>query len=254
MTDTPVTLGGFTFTSFAVPERINGGGRQRMVVHQLIGGTRVVDVMGWDAEQIRFSGRLRGADAMLNARLLETLARSGIPILFSYWTNRYQVVVDTFTWNFERFYEITFSLRLTVIADLTQLAWQAAADTLDDVFGADLQAVTVVASDLPTVAAGLATVATAQAAQGTLQGAGTQALLPLSTAVGSTLSTAQGLQSSLDSGFPAAAAGGVVAGDDPATLASSLSTQAGNMQQLAASTQATAVLTRMQSNLAATPS
>jgi hypothetical protein len=253
MTDTPVLLGGFAFTSWAVPERINGGGRQRMVVHKLIGGTRVIDVMGWDAEQIRFSGRLRGAGAMLNARLLETLARSGNPTVFSYWTNRYQVIVDAFSWSFERYYEIPYTISLTVVADLTQLLWQSAADTLDDLFGADFATVSAAAADLPTVTAGLAQVATAQAAQGTLQGAGPQALLPLTNAVGTTLSTAQSLQSSLDSGLPAAAAGGVVAGADPAVLASSLTQQTGNMQLLANATQSSAVLTRMQSNLATAP-
>jgi hypothetical protein len=78
-------------------------------------------------------------------------------------------------------------------------------------------------------------------------------LLPLTDAVGTTLSTAQSLQLSLDSGLPAAAAGGVVAGADPAILASSLTQQTSNMQLLANATQSSAVLTRMKSNLAAAP-
>jgi len=254
MTDTPVLLGGFAFTSWGIPERINGGGRQRMVVHQLIGGTRVVDVMGWEPDQIRFAGRLRGSAAMLNARLVETLARSGNATVFSYWTNRYQVVVDSFSWSFQRYYEIPFEICLTVVADLTQQVWQAAADTLDDLFGADLVTASAAAVSLPTVASGLAQVSTTQATLGTLQGAGAATLLPLANNVGTTLTTAQAVQATLDNGLPAAAAGGVVAGGDPGVLASSLSQQTSNMQMLASATQVSAVLTRMQNNLTAASS
>ena len=253
MVDTVVTLGGFVFTSWGVPARVNGGGRQKLVVHRLIGGQRVIDVLGWDADRIVFSGRLRGAGAAGNARLLETAARSGNPVVFSYWTNRYQVLVDGFEWQFERYYEVSYQVGLTVLSDLTQDGWIGSDDTLDEIVNADLTAVAGTTGALPGVVSALTAVTAAQTAIGTLQGASPVTLLPLVQAVGAALTVSQTTGASLDAGFPVTAAGGVVGGGDPASLASSLAAQTSGMQQLAASTQTTALLTRVQSNLATAP-
>ena len=70
MPGTPM-LGPVVFRDFEVPERINLGGRQRLAVHMLPGGGRVVDAMGPDDAPIRWSGTFSGVDAAERVRMLE---------------------------------------------------------------------------------------------------------------------------------------------------------------------------------------
>jgi len=251
MVDTVVTLGGYTFSSWGVPEHISGGGKQRLAVHRLIGGARVIDVMGWDAGQIQFSGRLRGAGADIDIRLLETLARSGVPAIFSYWTNRYQVLVASLTWQFERYYEITYKIVLEVLADLTQDAFDSIVSTLDDVFNSDLSLLTAAVSTNVVLPVSLSSITTAQSQIGLLQDATPSQLTPLVSAVGTTNTQLQSLQTSLDATLPVGPAGGVGATGDPADLAAGLASQTTNCQQLAAAVQGVAITSRMQDNLGA---
>ena len=74
---TAPTLGPITFQAFEVPERISLGGRQRLVVHALPGGGRVVDTMGPEEAPIRWSGMFSGANATERVRMLERLRRAG---------------------------------------------------------------------------------------------------------------------------------------------------------------------------------
>jgi hypothetical protein len=249
MPDTIMSLGGFTFSGWGVPERVNGGGRQRVAIHRLIGGARVIDAMGWDADQLRFGGRMRGAAASVSVRLLETLARVGVPVVFSYWTNRYQVIVSRFSWQFERYYEIGYDLTLEVLADLTQDAWQAATSSLDDLFNADLALVTSVGSTLVALGSGLTNISATQSEVGPLQNAAPVAVIPLTAAVETASASLRSAQASLDAALPAGAPGQVVPGGDPAELVVALLAQAADCQQLAATVQAAAILERMQTNL-----
>jgi hypothetical protein len=249
MVDTVVTLGGYVFSSWGVPEHISGGGRQRLAVHRLIGGARVIDAMGWDAGQIQFSGRLRGAGADVEIRLLETLARSGVPAIFSYWTHRYQVLVASLTWQFERYYEITYKIVLEVLSDLTQDAFDSIVDTLDDVFNADLSLLASAINSSVVLPVSLSSITTAQAQIGLLQDATPSELMPLASAVAATGTQLQSLQTSLDRTLPVGAAGGVGAMGDPADLVTSLVSQTANCQQLAAAVQGVAITSRMRDNL-----
>jgi hypothetical protein len=60
MSNIILTLGGVPFQDFEVPEQIRFGGAQRLAVHELIGGGRVVDAPGDDAGEISFSGIFSG--------------------------------------------------------------------------------------------------------------------------------------------------------------------------------------------------
>jgi hypothetical protein len=55
-----VTIGGISLSEWEIPERINFGGKQQVTVHKLIGGNRVIDAMGPDPDDVRWSGRFRG--------------------------------------------------------------------------------------------------------------------------------------------------------------------------------------------------
>ena len=70
MSDVALVLGPVLFREFEVPARINFGGRQRVVVHALPGGARVIDVLGRDDAQISFAGIFSGIELRLCAPAL----------------------------------------------------------------------------------------------------------------------------------------------------------------------------------------
>lgn len=250
--DTLFILGGFVFTpsSFAIPERVNGGGKQKTIVHKLIGGIRVIDCMGFDPDDITFSGRFRGATAAIQAKLLETISRSGKPVTFSYYLQIYTAIVADVQWEYERYYEVTFKVRLEIISDQTAALLSGALSTLDSLIDADNSLVQSITGLLPTVNAAMGAFSTARAAIGTLQGASTAALLPASVALGTAAVAASSVATSLGAGV-AATAGGVTAGGNAASMATGLVGQASGMSGLTNAVQAGAVIGRMQTNLGA---
>ena len=91
-----LVLGPVVFRGYEIPERIRFGGRQRLTVHRLAGGGRVVDVMGDEDAPVTWSGVFTGPDAAVRVRVLEQLRRSGdvLPLAWEAW--RYSVVLEEF--------------------------------------------------------------------------------------------------------------------------------------------------------------
>ena len=91
-----VTLGPVTLSGFEVPERIPVGGKQRLSVHELPGGSRVIDVLGASDEDMTWSGVMSGPYAEERVRLLDSLRRGGRswPLVWSGW--RFTVIVKRF--------------------------------------------------------------------------------------------------------------------------------------------------------------
>ncbi len=91
-----LVLGPIMFSAFEVPQSITLGGRQRLAVHQLPGGGRVVDAMGADDGELSWSGYLSGPDAAGRARALDRLRRSGEvwPLAWDGW--RFTAIVSRF--------------------------------------------------------------------------------------------------------------------------------------------------------------
>jgi hypothetical protein len=56
MSDIVLVLGPVAFSDFEDPERIRFGGAQRLAVHKLPGGARVIDALGPDDTEIGWSG------------------------------------------------------------------------------------------------------------------------------------------------------------------------------------------------------
>ena len=129
MVNTFLTIGGFTFTGFGVPERINGGGQHHLIVHKLVGGARIIDAMGPDDDTIRFTGRFRnadGVDAMSEAMYLDAMRRAGKPVQLLYWNQSAVVVVKHFTFSFQRFFEVPYTIECEVVTAAGQAGSQAA--------------------------------------------------------------------------------------------------------------------------------
>ncbi len=110
-------LGPVAFEAFEVPARIGFGGHQRIVVHTLPGGARIIDAMGPDDAPIAWSGAFSGPDATLRARLLDTLRSEGAVWTLAWDAFSFSVVVAEFHAQYERSNWIPYRISCTVLAD-----------------------------------------------------------------------------------------------------------------------------------------
>jgi hypothetical protein len=117
MPDTILTLGDFTFSRFEVPEAIAFGSGHRLSVHELVGGTRVVDAMGLTPIPLEWSGTLTGAEAVSRGRYIEGLVTAGRALPLSWSELRYTVVPRLFRGEFRRFYRVPYQIGLQVVSD-----------------------------------------------------------------------------------------------------------------------------------------
>lgn len=134
----PLTLGDVIFDSgdYSVPEKINFGGKQTLAVHKLIGGQRVIDAMGVDDAEIKWSGRFQGPLSTLRARSLDALRQSGKQVTLSWNSFSYQVVVSETVLNFERWYQVTYEVTCVIVSNPSSL--NSFASTLDGAVLSDM--------------------------------------------------------------------------------------------------------------------
>lgn len=117
MSGVAISLGGVLLQGFEVPEKVIISGGQRVAVHHLIGGGRVVDALGADGGEIEFGGAFSGDDAAIRAQLLDgaTALGAALPL---YWDSFfYMVVIETFKVNYEKPWWMPFELTCTVVLD-----------------------------------------------------------------------------------------------------------------------------------------
>ena len=122
MSDLTLKLGSFQFEGLEIPESLPFGGSQRLAVHDLVGGTRVIDSMGAFTGPIEWSGWLLGETAMDRARALDDLRQQGNDLLLKWHEIAYQVVIREFRADFQRFYKIPYHITCEVISDLSKFA------------------------------------------------------------------------------------------------------------------------------------
>lgn len=113
----PPMLGPVAFYGFEVPERITLGGRQRLAVHTLPGGVRVVDAMGPDDRELTWSGVISGPDAAERVRQLDRLRRAGqaLPLGWDGW--RFTVIISDFTADSAKPWWVPYWISCTVLAE-----------------------------------------------------------------------------------------------------------------------------------------
>lgn len=110
-----LTLGGFTFEDFEIPERIPLGGAQKKTTHELLGGARVVDAMGPAERDITWSGRFQSDDAWERAQAIDQLRIQGLalPLVID---NEFRIVIITdFAPVYERAYQAPYSITVHVV-------------------------------------------------------------------------------------------------------------------------------------------
>ena len=183
-----LTLGPVDFDAFEVPGRIVFGGRQRMAIHALPDGGRVVDTLGRDDAPIAWAGVFSGPSAGERARLLDLLRVQGASLPLAWEEFAYNVLIGSFEARFERPNWVPYRISCVVLSGLVglgtlaiSLAGQLQADLSNAALpGLDLTAATAAvglggATTLGTVAFGGAQIAVAAAvtqADGILNSAG----------------------------------------------------------------------------------
>lgn len=113
----PPVLGPVAFSGFEVPERITLGGRQRLAVHTLPGGARIVDAMGPDDRELGWSGTFSGGHAAERVRQLDRLRRAGLalPLAWDGW--RFTVIISDFEADSANPWWVPYRISCTVLSE-----------------------------------------------------------------------------------------------------------------------------------------
>lgn len=136
--DTILTLGDFEFSRLEIPEKIPFGGEQHLVVHELVGGIRVIDAMGRQDAPLEWSGLFMGQNALERARYLNGLRIAGKSLVLTWDEFLYEVVIASFKADFERFYQVPYRISCTVLQDLSSPVTTIADPGIDDLIGDDM--------------------------------------------------------------------------------------------------------------------
>jgi hypothetical protein len=138
MSDFSLTLGPVAFAGFELPSSITLGGRQRLAIHRLPGGLRIIDALGPDPADIAFSGIFTGPDAADRARLLDVLRVAGATLPLAWDAFLYTVIIEHFEADYRSPWWIPYRLSCSVLRDeaaavvtaVTELAPTIASDLL----------------------------------------------------------------------------------------------------------------------------
>jgi hypothetical protein len=118
----PVQIGQFTAQGFAVPQSLNFGGAQRLGVHQLPAGARVIDSMGPDESDIHWSGMfitgLGSNNPVQDAQQLDIYRVQGQPLTLSWDVFQYSVIVEHFAADEQFPSKVPFSISFKVVQNL----------------------------------------------------------------------------------------------------------------------------------------
>lgn len=117
--DTVLQLGDVSFADMEVPESIRFGGSQAMSVKKLIGGKRVIDVMGPDDLPPSWSGVFFGPSASARAQFLDSLRSGGKQQKLTWGTFSYLVVIHEFEADYQRSNRIPYHIVCEVAANDT---------------------------------------------------------------------------------------------------------------------------------------
>lgn len=139
MSDDILTLGGVQFVGYSPPDRMMAGGKQAMVVHKLPGGSRVIDTLGPDEDDITWNGHFFGNDAEANALALDAMRAAGQVVSLTYAGQFRSVIINHFRYYYRRRpvwieYEITCTV--SVNPSLGNVG--AIASPIDNLISSDL--------------------------------------------------------------------------------------------------------------------
>lgn len=114
-TTTRLKLGDFQFADFEAPERLSIPAKQKTVIHQMIGGKRVIDVLGVEYDALSWSGIISGAKAGDRVTTLEKMRDAGKVLKLTLGTYSFNVVITSFTPVFEFIYRRPYTLEVAIV-------------------------------------------------------------------------------------------------------------------------------------------
>ena len=109
------TSGTFEFLDFEIPERIVIPGRQKVAIHQMIGGKRLIDVLGVEYDPITWSGIFTGSTTKSRVSLLMAMRDAGQKLTLTLDNYSFDVVITDFNPTYEFAYRQPYSISLAVI-------------------------------------------------------------------------------------------------------------------------------------------
>ncbi|CAJ0809262.1 MULTISPECIES: hypothetical protein [Ralstonia] len=138
MSDFTLKLGqNFQFKGLEIPETISFGGTQKLALHDLVGGTRVIDSMGAFCAPVEWSGWLLGTEALARARELDDMRVSGREFVLQWSEICYIVVIREFRADFQRAYKIPYKISCEVSSDMSKYTMQDEKPSIDGQIKAD---------------------------------------------------------------------------------------------------------------------
>ncbi len=240
-----VTIGGVGLTGLEVPARMPWGGDQRVVVHKMPGGGRVVDSLGRDDRDIEWSGYFTGSDAVSRAMQLDAIRTAGAQVTLTWSTFRRTVVLKTFDCDYGSSGSL---LPYRIVCVVVTVGPSTATPTLLSSVASDISSTLGLSSLAPAVTSA-ATTAQAALPVGAVLTGGSPAFIGLSSAVGSASTAASAASTAADAQLAGVAAAGTSAGTTFGGLGNlTIASAAADSQ--AAATQASAFLGRAVQNLA----
>lgn len=138
MSDLVLQLGDFQFQRQEIPESISFGGEQRLAMHDLVGGTRVIDAMGGFTGPISWSGWLLGQNALARARQLDAMRAAGVSLVLQWSELIFAVVIRSFQADFQRWYQMPYRITCEVAEDLTLSTAGTSLSSIDGLITGDL--------------------------------------------------------------------------------------------------------------------
>ena len=254
---TRLIVGDVEFTGLEVPESVTVGAKQQLVVHKLIGGKRVVDVMGVDYDNMSWSGWMTGATAGDRVTELETLRDLGNPLTFNMDGYYFSVLIQSFNARFEHVYRRNYTIDLLVIARLdAPITTNVLSGTLDALINSDVGEALGLSSIIDSGAVSTA-IAAVKDAVSQVQGFANATIDTVQTVI-RPLVAAQAVVQSVISQVGASinditTLGGLIPGNPVSTAANNVLRQSYALTQLAPLYQMQSVLERMQKNVLAGP-
>lgn len=115
-TVTRLVLGDFEFLDFEVPERLALPGRQKIVLHQMVGGKRVIDVLGVEYDPLTWSGVFTGSQAGDRVKALECMRDAGKELTLTLDDYSFSVVITSFVPVYEFIYRRSYTIEVAIVA------------------------------------------------------------------------------------------------------------------------------------------
>jgi hypothetical protein len=134
---TSLSLGDVLFADLEVPDHITFGGDQKLTVHELVGGTRIIDAMGRSDMPLEWTGYFMGTNVLQRARYLETQRIAGLSLPIVWSEMFYDVVIQHFEADFQREWLIPYRIVCVVVANHSQPQTSLVGPSINDLIATD---------------------------------------------------------------------------------------------------------------------